>query len=355
MKKTILALSLVAVIAGCQSTASNSTPSVSVNSLDNFFIEHGEIVTAETYPIHETSHQLLKTQDLVGVNKLLHKRELTPTDNQPVVRMNRDTYYSMAVVDVSKGATITMPEIPEGKYMSVQAVTEDHRIQEIHYGAGTFNLSTHTGSHLYLVIRLDATFTQEEAKKYQDQMLINADSNNNFSAKPVNQASFNAVEDALKAQMPTITKRDGVNALTGMFTDVGDNTFTNEKYQVGAAIGWGGAQVIDNIYEVSGNYPSNTCYQATFEDPENEAFWSITVYDKNGFMFNDRANVSSNTAKENKDGTYTVSFGCGVDAPNNIEVANESNMFNLGIRHYMPTEKVSKEGYRLLPQVQVMK
>ncbi len=99
-----------------------------------------------------------------------------------------------------------------------------------------------------------------------------------------------------------------------MFTGFNDEStkfFTQEKYEVGAAIGWGGAQMIDNIYEVSGNYPTGTCYQAMFEDLKNKAFWSITVYNKAGFMFNDVANVSSNTATVNKDGTYTVSFGCG--------------------------------------------
>ena len=89
---------------------------------------------------------------------------------QPVVRMNRDTYYSMAVIDVSKGASITMPEIPEGKYMSIQPVTEDHRIQAMKYGAGTFDLTTHAGTHLYVIIRLDATFTEAEAKEIQDKI-----------------------------------------------------------------------------------------------------------------------------------------------------------------------------------------
>ena len=77
---------------------------------------------------------------------------------------------------------------------------------------------------------------------------------------------------------------------------------------------------------MSGHYPSNTCHQATFKDPKNKAFWSITVYDKNGFMFNDLANVSSNTATVNKDGTYTVSFGCGSNAPNNIAVSESEKI-----------------------------
>ncbi len=92
----------------------------------------------------------------------------------------------------------------------------------------------------------------------------------------------------------------------------------------------------------------------TFEDPENKAFWSVTVYDKNGFMFNDLANYSSNTATANEDGTYTLSFGCGDDAPNNIEIENSSGEFNLAVRHYQPSEKVSNDGYRLLPLLKAM-
>ncbi|PQJ85106.1 DUF1214 domain-containing protein [Aliivibrio sifiae] len=349
-----LSLITKSVLLGAMVTATSVSAAQSTTSLDGFFTADGKMVTAQTYPTDETAHQILKNQDLVGVNQLLHKRQLTPTDAQPVVRMNRDTYYSMAVVDVSRGATVTMPELPEGKYISVQPITEDHHIQPMYYGGGTFDLSTHTGKHLYLVIRLDATFTEKEAAMYQDQMKINANSAELFTSESVNQASFEKVEDELKAKMPMINKRDGSAALTGMFTGFNDEStklFTQEKYEVGAAIGWGGAQMIDNIYEVSGNYPIDTCYQATFEDPKNKAFWSITVYNKAGFMFNDVANVSSNTATVNKDGTYTVSFGCGADAPNNIETANDSGVFNLGIRHYQPSDKVRVDGYRVLPMV----
>nr|WP_283104508.1 DUF1214 domain-containing protein [Shewanella olleyana] len=86
----------------------------------------------------------------------------------------------------------------------------------------------------------------------------------------------------------------------------------------------------------------------------NKAFWSITVYNKAGFMFNDLANLSSNTATPNKDGTFTISFGCGEDAINNIKTTNDYGVFNLGIRHYQPSDKVSKEGYRLLPFVKAV-
>lgn len=328
----------------------------SVDTLTEYFSTHGRPVTAASYPTDETSHQILKNQDLAGINNFLHKRQLTPTDQQPVVRMNRDTYYSFAIVDVSKGATITIPKVPEGKYVSVQPVTEDHRIQPMTYGSGTVELKTHTGNHLYLIVRLDATFTEAEVTKIQDEISISAKSSELFKAEPVNRESFEKVEKELKAKMPAITKRDGKDALVGMFTAPTDSSgelFTQEKYEVGAAIGWGGAQQIDNIYEVSGNYPADTCHQATFKDPKNKAFWSITVYNKSGFMFDDLANLSSNTAIPNKDGTYTISFGCSNDAINNIKTENESGVFNLGIRHYQPSDVVSKDGFRILPTVQL--
>ena len=364
MNKSVYAIFLIISITSCQSIKKDESATEqatanlqSVTKDSDFFNKNGRLVTLDTYPTDETSRQILKGQSMVGVNNFNHSRELTPTDDQPVVRMNRDTYYSMAVVDVSKGAAIVMPEIPKGKYISVQPVTEDHRIQKMMYGPGSFDLSTHTGTHLYLIVRLDGTFTQAEAKEIQDKMIIKANSNNLFQTEPINEESFSKVESELKAKVPIIVERDGNNGMKGMFTNPLDESakdFTVEKYQVGAAAGWGGAQLTDNIYESSGDFPTDKCYQLTFEDPNNGAFWSITVYDKNGFMFDDLANYSSNTAQKNSDGTYTISFGCGEDYPNNLEIDNPSNEFNILARHYRPSKRIIEEGYRIVPLIKVV-
>lgn len=351
MKKSFLATAISLSLLSFSAMAADT-----VSTLDTFFDKDGVVVTEDNYAALETSRQLLKNQDNTGVNKFNHKRELTPTNEQDVVRMNRDTYYSMAVVDVSKGAYVTLPEIPEGKYMSLEVVTEDHRIQPMQYGAGTYNLTTHTGDHVYALVRLDATLSKADVKKYQDQIKVVAKSSNKYDAKQVEPSSFEKVEMGLKMKMPKLLKEQGAEATYGMFTsptDASKELFNKDKYAIGAAIGWGGAQLADNVYEVSGNYPMDKCHQVTFEDPKNKAFWSITVYNKKGFMFNDVANVSSNTAKVNKDGTWTVSFGCGSDAINNIETKNDTGMFNLAVRHYIPTDKVKVDGYRVLPLLKV--
>ena len=145
----------------------------STDEVMKFFDEKGLIVTKEMYPRAETARQMLEAQALVGVNQFSHLSKLVPTDFQPVVRMNRDAYYSKAVVNVSQGATITLPKVPEGTYMSIQPVTEDHRPQAMSYGPGTYQLETHTGEHMIVIIRLDSNLSTEKAKQYQNKMIIN--------------------------------------------------------------------------------------------------------------------------------------------------------------------------------------
>ena len=353
IQKNKLLISLFALLVSCffLGSAAWAEP---VSSVDKFFRSGGVVTTPETYPTIETARQLLLAQERAKVNLFAHTRKLTPTDDQPVVRMNRDTYYSFAVVDVSKGATVTLPPVPEGKYISVQPVTEDHRIQPMSYGSGTYQLATHLGSHLYLIVRLDSTLSQEEANALQDAMVIDAASAEPFLAEPVDKDAFETVERSLREKLAELATADPGNVAKGMFTAPTDDSrglYTFDKYTVGAAVGWGGAQLRDNLYESSPDYPAKGCYEATFEDPDNGAFWSFTIYDKKGFMFNDVAHMSSDIASPNADGTYTVRFGCGTNAANNVPITNDTGVFNFVVRHYIPSERVRDEGYRLAPLI----
>ena len=65
------------------------------------------VVTPEAYCRAETDRTFYNATKLAGgVNRFFHFRTVTPLDNQTVVRMNRDTLYSPAVVDTSKGGHI---------------------------------------------------------------------------------------------------------------------------------------------------------------------------------------------------------------------------------------------------------
>ena len=59
-----------------------------------------------------------------GLNKWQHHRDLAPIEHQTVIRMNRDTLYSFAIVDISSGATVTVPDAGD-RYLSVMVVNQD--------------------------------------------------------------------------------------------------------------------------------------------------------------------------------------------------------------------------------------
>jgi Protein of unknown function (DUF1254) len=60
------------------------------------------------------------------VNRFSHNREPASFDKQTVIRMIRDTLYSFAVVDVSAGAKLTVPDASE-RYLSVARPESRHR------------------------------------------------------------------------------------------------------------------------------------------------------------------------------------------------------------------------------------
>lgn len=61
-------------------------------------------VTPETFIRAETDRMFCSiAQQAGGVNRFFHFRKVTPLDKQTVVHMNKDTLYSMAVVEYRKG------------------------------------------------------------------------------------------------------------------------------------------------------------------------------------------------------------------------------------------------------------
>ena len=139
------------------------------------------LVTPETFIRAETDRQFGNVVKMAGgVNRLFHFRSVTPLDKQNVVRMNRDTLYSMGVVDTSKGATITVPELPKNRYASVYLVDNDHYCPLVIYTSGTHELPKDT-QYLGVGVRIQV-FNPQDAdevalvNKLQDQFVIGAGS-----------------------------------------------------------------------------------------------------------------------------------------------------------------------------------
>jgi len=325
----IIAISFL--IAGCNSSTSKKSEKKTVVTAEN----SPTIVTEDNFPQAMTNMRLAAIlKKTGGVNKFF-TMPVPPSDpnKQFVVRMNRDTPYSVSVIDMSSGEVyVTIPETD--KYVTIQIVDENHETQPMIYGSGRHKITAKT-THAFVIVRaLEG--------EIRDNLVIEAGSAKPFEVKKWDMESFKAVDKA-----GNIDFSDGYDQSKAFGnTESGQTTYMN---YVGCAGGWGGAMVEDNIYQTSQYMSADACYEMTFADPKAKYFWSATVYNGDGRMFNDVANISSEmNPVKNADGTYTLRFGCD-GKPNNIPIAegNTTGKFNVLLRHYGPSKQVrnDEEGY----------
>jgi hypothetical protein len=187
MKRTILyALNFAAIVivlsaAPVAQQAFAQTRAPKEKSTTEGLLEGGFRVMPDTYIRAETDRQFAEIVKMAGgVNRFYHFRSPTPLDKQNVVRMNRDTLYSMGIVDTSKGATISVPELPKGRYASVYLADNDHYVPFVIYTAGKHKLPRDT-KYLALGIRIQVFNPKDPdeialVNKLQDQFVIKANS-----------------------------------------------------------------------------------------------------------------------------------------------------------------------------------
>lgn len=115
---------------------------------------------------------------------------------------------------------------------------------------------------------------------------------------------------------------------------------------LGCAAGWGGLPESEAVYlNMDPGLPVGD-YQLTIRGVPVDAFWSITVYDAEGyFIANDRNvySVNSVNAATNPDGSITVRFGtCNDDTTNCLPIADG---WNYTVRLYRPRQVVVDRSY----------
>ena len=302
-------------------------------------------VTPETYVRAESDRQFGVVVKMAGgVNRFFHFRRPTPLDKQNVVRMNRDTLYSMGVVDTTKGATITVPELPNDRYASVYLADNDHYCPFVIYNSGTHELPRDT-KYLGVGVRIQVLNPKDEDEialinKLQDQFVIKANSADSLPEFKWDVQSLKALTGQYEEESTRYSSWKGM---------MGPRGKVDEKTRhVAAAAAWGLFPEWDATYlNYSGGHDCRVCHQATYQVPENKAFWSITVYGSDGFMKSDNNIVNSSNVKLNADGTFTVYFGsveaCG-DVPNRLDTTEGWNFL---MRIYRPGKSVLDGAYRL--------
>jgi hypothetical protein len=278
-------------------------------------------------------------RDAGGVNNLSHNRVPASVDHQTVIRMNRDTLYSFAVVDLTAGATVTVPEHGD-RYVSVMIVNEDHYINEIIHDAGSYDLTMDRHDTPYVVVAARVLVDPndpddvEQVARLQDQFELIAGSARPFAMPGYDQASLDRTRTAL------LTLAGGLSATDRMFGAEAD--VDPVHHLLGTAAGWGGLPATEATYVgVNPGLPVGQYELRVPDDVPVDAFWSISVYNADGYFEPNPSgvySVNSITGVRDTDGSITVRFGDhGPDTPNEIPITDGWNYL---VRLYRPRPEI---------------
>ena len=299
-------------------------------------------ITSDNFVRAATDLELRKYVELAGgINRFFHFREPTPVENQPTIRMNRDTLYSTAVVDISDGATLTLPDVGD-RYMTAMVVNQDHYINDVFFGGGRYTLDVATFDTPYVIVYVrtlvDASDPDDVAavNALQDQMQIEAAAATPFIPPNYDEEGFEAIVNQLLPLAALGFVRDSFQ-MFGAKENVDPI-----RHMLGTIGGWGGLPETEAFYVgVDPGLPVSGYKIEVPADVPVSAFWSISMYNADGFYEPnafDAYSVNSVAAERNADGSVTVHLGeCGDGRSNCLPVTKG---WNYTVRMYRPGHEV---------------
>ncbi len=299
-------------------------------------------VTVDNFNRAESDMYFARFEKEGGFGKFKHERELASIDNQTVIRLNRDTLYSFGVFDLAAGpVTITLPDAGK-RYMALQVINEDHYAQDVFYAPGKHTLAKDAVGTRYVCLAI-RTFVDpnnpadlKAVHSLQDAIKVEQKSVGKFEAPDFDATSQKKVRDAL---LNLAAANGGLDSarMFGRRSEVDP-----VQHLIGSAAGWGGNPPYAALY--SGVEPATndgkTAYVLTVKDVPVDGFWSVSVYNKEGFFVKNAKNaytVNNVTAKPNADGSVTIHFGGDENALNAIPIVPG---WNYTVRMYRPRKEI---------------
>ncbi len=276
-----------------------------------------------------------------GFARFDHTRELAPLDDQTVIRLNRDTLYSSAVFDLDAGpVTISLPDADD-RFVSLQIIDEDQYTWGVFYEPGEYTLTREDVGTRYVVaavrILLDPADPAdvEAAQALQDALGVDQAAEGAFEVPEWDQASQSAIRRALLDLGSFLPDTRGMFGARGEVDPV--------RFLIGSAQAWGGNPAEHALYlnVVPERNDGATVYRVTVRDVPVAGFWSISVYDAQGYYQPNEFGaytLNDRTAETGPDGAVTIQFGgCDGIIPNCLPTTEG---WNYMVRLYRPGPEI---------------
>ena len=279
-------------------------------------------------------------KDSDGVGKLRHRREPASIDNQTVIRLNRDTLYSSGVFDLDAGpVTVTLPDAGS-RFQSLMFINQDH-YGWTEYGAGPHTVTRDKAGTRYVVVGIRTLVDPADAKdldevhRLQDAISVSQKAPGTLSLPNWDPVSQKKVRDPLIALNATLPDFKHAFGMRGQVDPV--------RHLVATAAAWGGNPDKDATYLniTPERNDGKVVYTLDVRDVPVDAFWSVSVYNADGYFEKNPYNaysLNNLTAKKEADGAIRIQFGgCDGKIPNCIPT---SPGWNYTVRLYRPQQAI---------------
>lgn len=277
-----------------------------------------------------------------GLGRFQHGRQLAAPVQQGIPRPNRDTLYSFVVIDLDAGpATITLPDAGP-RYMGIQVANQDQFTRANFYRPGSYTLTREMAGTRYAIavvrflVDISSQTDVDKVHALQDALRFSQAQTGSFEVPRWDPVSLGGVRTALLAL------GTGVTDSRRMF-GASEAEVDPVKHLIGSAMLWGGNVDREALYlpTTPARNDGRTVYRLTVGDVPVDGFWSLTVYNRAGYLEPNPANVYSVnglTARRDADGKVSIQFG-GCDATT-VNCLPITEGWNYTVRMFRPRPEI---------------